>query len=49
MATKADTAIQKLTFSFERCGPFGSPREIQALTRSKRDEIRKLDADEAAE
>jgi integrase len=49
VATKADTAIQKLTFSFERCGPFGSPREIQALTRRKRDEIRRLDADEAAE
>jgi hypothetical protein len=47
--TKADTGIEKLHFSFEKRGDFAAPREIQWLTRRKRDEVRKSRRAEAAE
>jgi hypothetical protein len=46
--TKADTGIDKLRFSFEKCGPFAAPREMQWVTRRKRDEIRQAQAARAA-
>jgi integrase len=49
VGTKADTGITAFRFNFDKCGAFGSPREMQWMTRRKRDEIRAAAPAKAAE
>jgi hypothetical protein len=49
VGTKADTGIRAFRFNFDKCGPFGSPPEMQWMTRRKRDEIRAAALAKAAE